>query len=69
MRRPVKLFGATPAVGSGAPGSVLAATDRLVIACGNGALAVREVQPAGKTRLAVGDWVRGRGISAGRQFE
>ena len=66
---PVKLFAATPAVGSGTPGSVLAATDRLVIACGNGALAVREVQPAGKTRLAVGDWVRGRGISAGRQFE
>ena len=66
---PVKLFAATPAVGSGTPGSVLAATDRLVIACGNGALAVREAQPAGKTRLAVGDWVRGRGISAGRQFE
>jgi len=66
---PVKLFAATPAVGSGTPGSVLAATDRLVIACGNGALAVREVQPAGKTRLAVGDWVRGRGISAGRHFE
>jgi len=65
---PVKLFGATPAVGSGAPGSVLAATDRLVIACGNGALAVRQAQPAGKTRLAVADWVRGRGISAGRQF-
>jgi methionyl-tRNA formyltransferase len=65
---PVKLFGATPAVGSGSPGSVLAATDRLVIACGNGALAVREAQPAGKTRLAVADWVRGRGISTGRRF-
>jgi methionyl-tRNA formyltransferase len=66
---PVKLFGATPAVGSGEPGTVLAATDRLVIACGSGALAVREAQPAGKTRLAVGDWVRGRGIAAGRRFE
>jgi len=66
---PVKLFGATPAVGSGQPGTVLAATDRLVIACGSGALAVREAQPAGKTRLAVADWVRGRGIAAGRSFE
>jgi methionyl-tRNA formyltransferase len=66
---PVKLFGATPAVGSGPPGTVLAATDRLVIACGSGALAVREAQPAGKTRLAVADWVRGRGITAGRRFE
>jgi methionyl-tRNA formyltransferase len=66
---PVKLFGATPAVGGGPPGTVLAATDRLVIACGTAALAVREVQPAGKTRLAVADWVRGRGIAAGRRFE
>jgi methionyl-tRNA formyltransferase len=66
---PVKLFGATPAVGSGAPGTVLAATDRLLVACGDGALAVREAQPAGKTRLAVADWVRGRGIAAGRRFE
>jgi methionyl-tRNA formyltransferase len=66
---PVKLFGATPAVGSGPPGAVLAATDRLVVACGSGALAVREAQPAGKTRLAVADWVRGRGIAAGRTFE
>ena len=66
---PVKLFGATPAVGSGQPGTVLAATDRMLIACGSGALAVREAQPAGKTRLVVGDWVRGRGIAAGRRFE
>jgi methionyl-tRNA formyltransferase len=66
---PVKLFGATPAVGAGLPGTVLAATDRLLVACGSGALAVREAQPAGKTRLAVADWVRGRGIAAGRRFE
>jgi methionyl-tRNA formyltransferase len=65
---PVKLFGATAAVGAGAPGTVLAATDRLVVACGSGAIAVREVQPAGKNRLAVADWVRGRGIAAGRCF-
>jgi len=65
---PVKLFGAVPAVGSGPPGTVLAATDRLVVACGSGAIAVREAQPAGKTRLAVADWVRGRGIAAGRRF-
>ena len=66
---PVKLFGATPAVGSGAPGTVLTATDRLVVACGSGAVAVREAQPAGKTRIPVGDWVRGRGIAAGQRFE
>lgn len=66
---PVKLFGGMAAVGSGEPGSVLAASDRLVIAAGAGAIAVSEVQPAGRNRLAVEDWVRGRGISAGSRFE
>jgi methionyl-tRNA formyltransferase len=66
---PVKLFGAMNAVGSGAPGTVLAASDRLVIAGGDGAIAVREVQPAGRNRLSVEDWVRGRGIAAGSRFE
>ncbi len=66
---PVKLFGAFPAVGSGAPGTVLAASDRLVIAAGGGAVAVREVQPAGRNRIGVEDWVRGRGIAVGSRFE
>jgi methionyl-tRNA formyltransferase len=66
---PVKLFGALPAVGSGEPGTVLAASDRLVVAGGGGAIAVREVQPAGRTRLTVEDWVRGRGVAAGSRFE
>lgn len=66
---PVKLFGATPAVGSGEPGTVLAASDRLVVAAGGGAIAVREVQPAGRNRLTVEEWVRGRGIAAGSRFE
>ena len=66
---PVKLFGALPAVGSGQPGLVLAAADRLVVAAGSGAVAVREVQPAGRNRLTVEEWVRGRGIAAGSCFE
>lgn len=64
----VKLFGTTLATGRGEPGTVLAAGDRLIIACGTGALAIREVQPAGKTRMSVEEWVRGRGIAAGRRF-
>jgi methionyl-tRNA formyltransferase len=66
---PVKLFGGMPAVGGGEPGTVLAASDRLVIAGGAGAIAVSEVQPAGRNRLSVEDWVRGRGIAAGSRFE
>jgi methionyl-tRNA formyltransferase len=66
---PVKLFGAMAAVGAGEPGTVLAASDRLVIAGGSGAIAVREVQPAGRNRLTVESWVRGRGIAAGSRLE
>ena len=43
--------------------------DRLVVAGGTGAIAVSEVQPAGRNRLTVEEWVRGRGIAAGRRFE
>jgi methionyl-tRNA formyltransferase len=66
---PVKLFGGMPAVGAGEPGAVLAASDRLVVAGGTGAIAVSEVQPAGRNRLTVEEWVRGRGIAAGSRFE
>jgi methionyl-tRNA formyltransferase len=64
----LKLFGAREVPGTGEPGSVLAAGDRLVIAAGRGALAVREVQPAGRTRIPVAAWVRGRGIAIGQQL-
>jgi methionyl-tRNA formyltransferase len=65
---PVKLFGARATDQAGAPGLVLSAADRLVVGAGRGALAVREVQPAGRTRLSVGDWVRGRGVAEGDQL-
>jgi methionyl-tRNA formyltransferase len=65
---PLKLFSPRVAPGHGDPGTVLAAGERLLVACGDGALAFREVQPAGKSRLPVADWVRGRGVSAGARL-
>jgi methionyl-tRNA formyltransferase len=65
----VKLFGGRVANAGGAPGTVLAADRSLVIAAQVGALEVAEVQPAGKRRMPVSDWVRGRGIAPGRRFE
>jgi methionyl-tRNA formyltransferase len=65
---PLKLFGAVATGDRGEPGRVLAAGDRLVVGCGEGALAVREVQPAGRTRLSVADWTRGRGIAVGARL-
>ena len=65
----LKLFGAREAPGTGEPGNVLAAGDRLLVAAARGAVAVREVQPAGRNRLPVAAWVRGRGVEAGQRLE
>lgn len=37
----------------------------LVIACGDGAVAIREVQPPGKRRMSAADWLRGRAAATG----
>ena len=65
----LKLFSAREVPGTGEPGEVLAAGERLVVAAGRGAIAINEVQPAGKNRLPVEAWVRGRGVAAGQRLE
>jgi len=64
----VKLFRAVVKEGRGDPGTVLAADSRLLIATGQGAVEVEEVQPAGKERMSAADWIRGRGAAVGRRF-
>jgi methionyl-tRNA formyltransferase len=64
----LKVFSAREVPGTGAPGNVLAAGERLVVAAARGAVAINEVQPAGKSRLRVEAWVRGRGVAAGQQL-
>ena len=66
----VRLFGAREITDrSGAPGEVLE-TDELglVVACGTGAVAIREVHPSGKRRMAALDWAQGRGCKVGDVF-
>jgi methionyl-tRNA formyltransferase len=41
----------------------------MVVACGQGAVRVSAVQPAGKRRLAPEAWARGRAIARGDRFE
>ncbi|MGH7655037.1 MAG: methionyl-tRNA formyltransferase [Gemmatimonadaceae bacterium] len=54
---------------AGNAGEVLEAGARgLVIACGEGAVRIAEVHPAGQKRIAAGDWVRGRGVGVGGRF-
>ena len=64
----VKLFRASVAKRAGKPGTVLETGDRLLVAAGDGAVVVGEVQPTGKSRMTAADWIRGRGVRAGQQF-
>ncbi len=61
----IKCFRPRVVEGSGLPGAVLEATASLVIAAGDGAVELREVQPSGKARMAASAWLRGRPIAAG----
>lgn len=67
--RLLKVAKATPAKGSGAPGTVLSVSDvgqgHITVACGEGAIVFTEVIPEGKSRMSAAAFVRGRGIRAG----
>lgn len=66
----VKLWQATPVSGSGPVGSVLAVDKkRIVIACGEGALAVSELQKAGGKRLPVQQFLAGHPLKVGDRFD
>jgi len=64
----IKMFGGRVVEGHGAPGEVLRADEELVIAALRDAVAIAEVQPAGKDRMPAADWVRGRRVAAGQRF-
>jgi methionyl-tRNA formyltransferase len=57
----VKIWGAQPEAGSGAPGKVLAADAQqgIVVACGEGALRLTELQKPGGKRLAAAEFLKG----------
>jgi methionyl-tRNA formyltransferase len=66
---PVKLFRPTLDTANGEPGTVLETrSGGILVACGEGAVLVREVQPPGKRRMNAADWVRGRGVAVGDRF-
>jgi methionyl-tRNA formyltransferase len=65
---PVKIWRARVVEGAGAPGNVLQTGDDIVIACGDAALAVSELQRAGGRRLSAKEFLRGHRLSAGARF-
>ena len=66
----VKLWQARPVAGSGLAGTVLAVDkQRVVVACGEGALAVSELQKAGGKRLPVQQFLAGHPLKVGDRFD
>jgi methionyl-tRNA formyltransferase len=61
----LKLYRTRRADGSGAPGEVLRADDRLVVACGTGAVEIVEIQQPGRQRLSAADFLNGYSLAAG----
>jgi methionyl-tRNA formyltransferase len=64
----VKLFGAHPGQGTGAPGVILRTEPALVVGTGDGSVEISEVQPSGKRRMPAAEWHRGRAALAGERF-
>ncbi len=65
----VKIWRAEPVAGAGQPGMVLAATaEGIIVACGEGALCLTELQKAGGKRLPTADFLRGFALKAGQRF-
>jgi methionyl-tRNA formyltransferase len=63
--RDLKLTELAPAEGSGAPRTVLSVDDGVVIACGEGAIRILELQRPGKPRTPAAAVARGLGWKAG----
>jgi methionyl-tRNA formyltransferase len=65
----IKIWQAAPVEGKGTPGEILSvAKDGIVVACGDGALRVTELQKAGGKRLPVAQFLAGNGLEPGQRF-
>jgi methionyl-tRNA formyltransferase len=68
----VKLFGPRAAgypPATASPGVIVESDPAFVVATGEGAIQIIDVQPEGKTRLSAAEWVRGRAAGVGDRFE
>lgn len=65
----LKVYRTRRADGDGAPGTVLDADDRLVVACGTGAVEIQTIQQPGKRRLDAPDFLNGYPLETGDAFD
>lgn len=66
----LKVFAAEKAAGNGEPGTVLEADPKkgLIVACGEGALRLTEIQLVGGKRMKATDFLRGHAIEVGTKL-
>ena len=68
--QPIKLWQAVPVAGSGKIGQILAVDRKqIIVACGDGALAIQELQKAGGKRLPVQQFLAGNSLQVGDCFD
>jgi len=65
----LKIWRSRVVAGSGAPGSLLESQEALHVACGEEALALEELQPAGGRRMRTAEFLRGRRIARDARFQ
>ena len=66
---PIKIWRARAVAGDGPPGTLLESGHALRVACGSGALAIDELQPAGGRRMPVDEFLRGHPVKPGTRLE
>ncbi|ULJ65661.1 methionyl-tRNA formyltransferase [Wielerella bovis] len=68
--KPMKIWAANTVAQHGTAGTILAANaDGIVVACGDGAVQITELQPAGAKRMTAAAFLAGRELSIGSVFE
>ena len=68
--QPIKLWQAVPVAGSGKIGQILLVDRKqIIVACGDGALAIQELQKAGGKRLPVQQFLAGNSLQVGDCFD
>lgn len=67
--RTLRVWRARPGSGQGPPGRVLSAGEEgVVVAAGEGAVVLLEVQPEGRRRMTSGEFLRGHALGAGARL-
>jgi len=64
----VKILRARPVEKAGTPGEVLSTGDSILVACGQGALEIIELQRAGKSPVGAREFLRGFPLAPGESL-